>query len=65
MGKKLKFKPEVTRIKLNPEQAVLSCCNAIARGATLGTEDNPSQCDDGNVWSCVQGGDSHGSMTSS
>lgn len=25
MSKKLKFKPAVTRIKLNPEQAVLAC----------------------------------------
>jgi len=25
LSKKLKFKPEITRIKLNPEQAVLSC----------------------------------------
>ena len=25
MPKKKKFKPEITRIKLNPEQAVLSC----------------------------------------
>jgi len=25
MPKKPKFKPEITRVKLNPEQAVLSC----------------------------------------
>lgn len=25
MPRRLKFKPEITRIKLNPEQAVLSC----------------------------------------
>ena len=25
MSKKPKFKPEITRIKLNPEQAVLTC----------------------------------------
>lgn len=25
MAKKAKFKPEITRIKLNPEQAVLAC----------------------------------------
>jgi hypothetical protein len=25
MPKKQKFKPEITRVKLNPEQAVLSC----------------------------------------
>ncbi len=25
MGRKPKFKPEITRVKLNPEQAVLTC----------------------------------------
>lgn len=25
MSRKAKFKPEITRVKLNPEQAVLSC----------------------------------------
>jgi hypothetical protein len=25
MGRKLKFKPTITRVKLNPEQAVLTC----------------------------------------
>ena len=25
MSKKLKFKPEITRVKLDPEQAVLNC----------------------------------------
>jgi len=25
MARKLKFKPEITRVKLNPEQAVLNC----------------------------------------
>ena len=30
MAKKPKFKPEITRVKLNPEQAVLSCtCMSI------------------------------------
>ncbi|MBN1492822.1 MAG: hypothetical protein JW938_01595 [Candidatus Omnitrophica bacterium] len=30
MAKKPKFKPEITRVKLNPEQAVLACtCMAI------------------------------------
>jgi len=37
MGRKAKFNPEVTRIKLNPEQAVLSCScskNGKAVGAS-------------------------------
>lgn len=25
MSKKLRFKPEITRVRLNPEQAVLAC----------------------------------------
>jgi len=32
MPKKAKFKPLITRIKLNPEQAVLSCnCYSVGR----------------------------------
>ncbi len=37
MGRKAKFDPEVTRIKLNPEQAVLACScslNGKASGAS-------------------------------
>lgn len=34
MSKRPKFKPEITRVKLNPEQAVLSCC-CHQRGAAL------------------------------
>jgi hypothetical protein len=26
-----KFKPVITRVKLNPEQAVLACCSVVAR----------------------------------
>jgi hypothetical protein len=26
-----KFKPLITRVKLNPEQAVLACCSIIGR----------------------------------
>jgi hypothetical protein len=34
MPKKPKFRPEITRVKLNPEQAVLSCsCDTIGSGA--------------------------------
>ena len=28
MPEKKKFKPVITRIKLNPEQAVLACCSS-------------------------------------
>lgn len=34
MGRKLKFKPVITRVKLNPEQAVLSC-NCFTTGASI------------------------------
>ncbi|MFH1191654.1 MAG: hypothetical protein V1670_05615 [Candidatus Omnitrophota bacterium] len=34
MGRKPKFKPVITRVKLNPEQAVLSC-NCYSSGARL------------------------------
>lgn len=49
MPKKIKFKPTITRIKLNPEQAVLSCnCHTTAvtltnpadRSETLGPWSN-------------------------
>ncbi|MFH1902398.1 MAG: hypothetical protein ABIK26_09125 [Candidatus Omnitrophota bacterium] len=32
-GRKMKFRPEITRVKLNPEQAVLTC-NCFERGWT-------------------------------
>ena len=31
MGRKPKFRPKITRVKLNPEQAVLTC-NCFSRG---------------------------------
>jgi hypothetical protein len=38
MKKKSKFKPEITRIKLNPEQAVLACqCSTVSRYGGAGT----------------------------
>lgn len=37
MQKKEKFKLEITRVKLNPEQAVLTCCYASV--ATSGAVD--------------------------
>ena len=33
MPKKPKFKPEITRVKLNPEQAVLACACYDSRNA--------------------------------
>lgn len=37
MPRKLKFKPVITRIKLNPEQAVLACeCFALDHRVTTG-----------------------------
>jgi len=34
--KKLKWEPfKITRVKLNPEQAVLSCCNDVGRVETM------------------------------
>ncbi|MDD5069865.1 MAG: hypothetical protein PHV17_03970 [Candidatus Omnitrophica bacterium] len=52
MGKKT-FKPmEIFRVKLNPDQAVLSCCALPQRGETLATW----QCDlAGNPTTCSQG----------
>jgi hypothetical protein len=32
-GKQNWLNPEITKIKLNPEQAVLSCCDAVYRDA--------------------------------
>jgi len=37
MGRKLKFRPKITRIKLNPEQAVLSCTCYMGLIAGTGT----------------------------
>ena len=49
--KKKKFiNMEITRVKMNPEQAVLSCCNSMGRAAAAG----PDQCYDGN--GCGAGG---------
>ena len=38
MSRKLKFKPEITRVKLDPEQAVLSCaCFGATQNVWTGT----------------------------
>jgi hypothetical protein len=38
MAKKLRFKPTITRVKLNPEQAVLSCdCYGLDHRVAAGT----------------------------
>ena len=45
MAKKLKFKPEITRVKLNPEQAVLSCnCLKAGRRNTTGSNTTNTYC---------------------
>jgi len=51
-GRKMKFRPEITRVKLNPEQAVLSCnCHSMGyfwagkdpwRGNPAGGQDDSS-----------------------
>ena len=43
-------KPELTRVKLNPEQAVLSCCDSINKDNNIGS----NQCND--VWGCTGSG---------
>lgn len=46
MSEKLKFKPVITRIKLNPEQAVLACScwdRALAL-STTGSRTNTNYC---------------------
>jgi len=40
MPRKPKFKPEITRVKLNPEQAVLACPCYVS-GYRTGTSTNP------------------------
>jgi hypothetical protein len=40
---KPKFKPVITRIKLNPEQAVLACCSITGGKGQINTA-NRNQC---------------------
>ncbi|MCX5694548.1 MAG: hypothetical protein NT014_05455 [Candidatus Omnitrophica bacterium] len=65
MPKKLKFKPEITRIKLNPEQAVLSCScydvgmQATESGSSLANGDADNCCNGKSYdwhWACNPGG---------
>ena len=45
MGRKKKFRPIITRIKLNPEQAVLSCCNSTVKlKQTVNNQCHPAAC---------------------
>lgn len=46
MGNKKKFRPLITRIKLNPEQAVLTCCQQTVRTAVRAAQNcaHPQQC---------------------
>lgn len=47
MSKKLKFKPVISRVKLNPEQAVLACS-----GYTTGWQENSGGST--NAYGCVR-----------
>lgn len=51
MPKKTKFKPEIRRVELNPEQAVLSC-NCYTGSAQAGsfTFANMTYCKTGKSW---------------
>lgn len=54
MHKKPKFKPVITRVKLNPEQAVLSC-TCISTGVRSRAIPDHSSNPDGNwLWMCWQ-----------
>jgi len=58
MGRKPKFKPMITRIKLNPEQAVLSC-NCYSNGNLVKIYSLPSHWShliDGGGFACTSGG---------
>lgn len=45
MSRKPKFNPEITRVKLNPEQAVLACCYDTGRTGTGGNLPGSGLCD--------------------
>ena len=50
---KLKWiKPELTRVALNPEQAVLSCCDAVVRGVQMVAFPYLEQCFSGEGTEC-------------
>lgn len=56
MSRKPKFKPEITRVKLNPEQAVLACtCYNNQRWTTSGGTQQSA----GSNWACVSSGKGH------
>ena len=58
MDSRPRFKPEITRIKLNPEQAVLACpCAATGRRVTSGPNDFSS---DGVSHTQICGGSNRG-----
>jgi hypothetical protein len=57
-----KFKPVITRVKLNPEQAVLACCSVIARKGTKATvRRQMQQC---TAWSCGRTGANSSAVSS-
>lgn len=44
MLKEKKFRPVITRVKLNPEQAVLACCVFSVRSRLRASPAPPRQC---------------------
>ena len=45
-------KLEITKVKLNPEQAVLSCCDAVVRGVQMVAFPYLEQCFSGEGTEC-------------
>ncbi len=45
MSRKRKFNPEITRVKLNPEQAVLACCYDTGNTGNGGNDPASGLCD--------------------
>ena len=62
--KKLKWEPfEITRIKLNPEQAVLTCCDGLSK--SMSDCPSGSQCRQEAPWcECIPAGSGDWNMTS-
>ncbi len=42
---------EITRVKLDPEQAVLSCCNVVTKSLVIGGGQCDNDCDVTGGWS--------------
>ena len=59
MSRKLKFKPVITRVKLNPEQAVLTCACYHSNIRCVGAGNHPwtsvHALSNGAYWVCCHG----------